>query len=59
MIDNGAEDWRIAMSYERIFFIVLEIIVCAIHPIPGFYTFEWTTRQVSKPAYVIVFKVAR
>ncbi|NWV46258.1 KCNN1 protein, partial [Daphoenositta chrysoptera] len=34
MVDNGADDWRIAMTYERIFFIALELIVCAIHPIP-------------------------
>ncbi|XP_042335834.1 small conductance calcium-activated potassium channel protein 1 isoform X4 [Sceloporus undulatus] len=44
MVDNGADDWRIAMTYERIFFISLELIVCAIHPIPGQYFFTWTTR---------------
>ncbi|XP_027564988.1 small conductance calcium-activated potassium channel protein 2-like [Neopelma chrysocephalum] len=44
MVDNGADDWRIAMTYERIFFICLEILVCAIHPIPGDYTFTWTAR---------------
>ncbi|XP_031433560.1 small conductance calcium-activated potassium channel protein 2 isoform X3 [Clupea harengus] len=44
MVDNGADDWRIAMTYERIFFIVLEILTCAIHPIPGNYTFTWTAR---------------
>lgn len=44
MVDNGADDWRIAMTYERIFFICVEILVCAIHPIPGNYTFTWTAR---------------
>ncbi|XP_069481622.1 small conductance calcium-activated potassium channel protein 2 [Ambystoma mexicanum] len=44
MVDNGADDWRIAMTYERIFFLCLEILVCAIHPIPGNYTFTWTAR---------------
>ncbi|XP_053909186.1 small conductance calcium-activated potassium channel protein 2-like [Cuculus canorus] len=44
MVDNGADDWRIAMTYERIFFICLELLVCAIHPIPGNYTFTWTAR---------------
>ncbi len=44
MVDNGADDWRIAMTYERIFFIVLELLVCAIHPIPGKYVFTWTAR---------------
>ncbi|KAM8961956.1 small conductance calcium-activated potassium channel protein 1 isoform 1-T1 [Pelodytes ibericus] len=44
MVDNGADDWRIAMTYERIFFITLELTVCAIHPIPGQYSFTWTAR---------------
>ncbi|XP_077373816.1 small conductance calcium-activated potassium channel protein 1a isoform X1 [Festucalex cinctus] len=44
MVDNGADDWRIAMTYERIFFIVLELLVCAIHPIPGQYVFTWKAR---------------
>ncbi|XP_006001686.1 small conductance calcium-activated potassium channel protein 2 [Latimeria chalumnae] len=44
MVDNGADDWRIAMTYERIFFICLELIICAIHPIPGQYLFTWTAR---------------
>ncbi|NWZ88372.1 KCNN2 protein, partial [Poecile atricapillus] len=44
MVDNGADDWRIAMTYERIFFISLELLVCAIHPIPGQYLFTWTAR---------------
>ncbi|XP_067878753.1 small conductance calcium-activated potassium channel protein 3-like isoform X2 [Heterodontus francisci] len=44
MIDNGADDWRIAMTYERIFFISLEMVVCAIHPVPGRYMFHWKAR---------------
>ncbi|XP_051901933.1 small conductance calcium-activated potassium channel protein 3-like isoform X2 [Pristis pectinata] len=44
MIDNGADDWRIAMTYERIFFISLEMVVCAIHPVPGRYVFHWRAR---------------
>ncbi|XP_019658606.2 small conductance calcium-activated potassium channel protein 3 isoform X4 [Ailuropoda melanoleuca] len=44
VIDNGADDWRIAMTYERILHIGLEMLVCAIHPIPGEYKFFWTAR---------------
>ncbi|XP_060111408.1 small conductance calcium-activated potassium channel protein 3 [Heteronotia binoei] len=44
VIDNGADDWRIAMTYERILYISLEMVVCAIHPIPGEYKFFWTAR---------------
>ncbi|XP_039984302.1 small conductance calcium-activated potassium channel protein 1b isoform X2 [Xiphias gladius] len=44
MVDNGADDWRIAMTFERILFVMLELLVCAIHPIPGHYVFTWTAR---------------
>ncbi|XP_035509182.1 small conductance calcium-activated potassium channel protein 1b [Morone saxatilis] len=44
MVDNGADDWRIAMTFERILFVVFELLICAIHPIPGQYVFTWTAR---------------
>eukprot|EP00074_Homo_sapiens_P053774 XP_005259963.1 small conductance calcium-activated potassium channel protein 1 isoform X2 [Homo sapiens] len=44
MVDNGADDWRIAMTCERVFLISLELAVCAIHPVPGHYRFTWTAR---------------
>ncbi|KAK1151638.1 small conductance calcium-activated potassium channel protein 3 [Acipenser oxyrinchus oxyrinchus] len=44
LIDNGADDWRIAMTYQRIFLISLEMLVCAVHPIPGQYRFLWRAR---------------
>ncbi|XP_068175987.1 small conductance calcium-activated potassium channel protein 2-like [Antennarius striatus] len=44
MVDNGADDWRIAMTFERIFCVALELLICAIHPIPGQYVFTWNAR---------------
>lgn len=44
MVNNGADDWRIAMTFKRILFLVLELLVCAIHPIPGQYVFKWPAR---------------
>ncbi|XP_054646516.1 small conductance calcium-activated potassium channel protein 1b isoform X2 [Dunckerocampus dactyliophorus] len=44
MVDNGADDWRIAVTFERVLFVALELLVCAIHPIPGQYVFSWTAR---------------
>src|SRR5437764_1160576 len=35
MIDNCADDWRIAMTWQRVGMISLELAVCAVHPIPG------------------------
>ena len=44
MIDNCADDWRIAMTWQRIIQICTELLVCAVHPIPGRYYFLWTTK---------------
>ncbi|XP_076393393.1 small conductance calcium-activated potassium channel isoform X2 [Megachile rotundata] len=48
MIDNCADDWRIAMTWQRIAQISLELVICAIHPIPGEYYFLWTTKLANK-----------
>ncbi|XP_033334613.1 small conductance calcium-activated potassium channel isoform X4 [Megalopta genalis] len=48
MIDNCADDWRIAMTGRRIGQIVLELVICAVHPIPGETYFVWTTKLVNK-----------
>ena len=37
MIDNAADDWRIAMTWQRMMQIGMEMLVCAVHPIPGRY----------------------
>ncbi|XP_069864327.1 small conductance calcium-activated potassium channel protein 1 [Dipodomys merriami] len=44
MVDNGADDWRIALTCERVLLIALELAVCAVHPVPGHYRFTWTAR---------------
>ncbi|XP_076331885.1 small conductance calcium-activated potassium channel protein 1-like [Tachypleus tridentatus] len=44
LIDNCADDWRIAMTWERISLILLELTVCGVHPVPGEYYFMWTTK---------------
>ncbi|XP_070504028.1 small conductance calcium-activated potassium channel protein-like isoform X3 [Chironomus tepperi] len=48
MIDNCADDWRIAMTWQRILQIGIELVICAIHPIPGNYKFTWTTKLANK-----------
>uniref|UniRef100_A0A914VBW7 Calmodulin-binding domain-containing protein n=2 Tax=Plectus sambesii TaxID=2011161 RepID=A0A914VBW7_9BILA len=35
LIDSGADDWRVALTTERIIKLTLEIITCAICPLPG------------------------
>ncbi|XP_075764374.1 intermediate conductance calcium-activated potassium channel protein 4 isoform X1 [Pelodiscus sinensis] len=34
MLDNSLQDWRIAMSGPRLGLILLELLVCALHPFP-------------------------
>ncbi|XP_055715651.1 small conductance calcium-activated potassium channel protein [Phlebotomus papatasi] len=48
MIDNCADDWRIAMTWQRMSQITLELCICAVHPIPGQYYFLWTTKLANK-----------
>ncbi|CAF1116391.1 unnamed protein product [Rotaria sordida] len=33
-VNNSIEDYRIAITYKKIFLILLEILVCGIHPMP-------------------------
>lgn len=48
MIDNCADDWRIAMTWQRSCQISMELGICAVHPIPGQYYFLWTTKLANK-----------
>ncbi|CAF3966647.1 unnamed protein product, partial [Rotaria sordida] len=33
-VNNSIEDYRIAITYKKIFLILVEILVCAVHPMP-------------------------
>lgn len=48
MIDNCADDWRIAMTWQRSCQISMELGICAVHPIPGQYYFLWTTKLANR-----------
>ncbi|VDM16732.1 unnamed protein product [Hydatigera taeniaeformis] len=39
--DDCIEDWQIAWDRSRVAKLVMEILVCAIHPVPGNFTFIW------------------
>lgn len=39
---NSAEDWRIAITWQRALQIVLEVMVCALCPLPVDINFYWT-----------------
>ena len=48
MIDNCADDWRIAITWQRIGLVLMELVVCAVHPVPGEYYFTWTTKLANQ-----------
>ncbi|GMS82102.1 hypothetical protein PENTCL1PPCAC_4277, partial [Pristionchus entomophagus] len=41
LIDSGADDWRVAVSFERAVKLCLEILVCSICPLPGTGFVNW------------------
>jgi len=43
MIDNNVDDWRIAVSPSTVLQVGVELVACAVHPIPGNYHFLWST----------------
>ncbi len=51
MCDNSLEDWRLALSWKRMVKIGFELVVYAIHPIPGNYEFLWTTYNKDAKEY--------
>ncbi|CAF0901051.1 unnamed protein product [Rotaria sordida] len=59
MVDNCLDDWRIAMTWQRILQLGAEVSICAIHPIPGKFEFEWTTHMSNKADYHSQIKTAR
>lgn len=47
-VDNSIDDWRIALTRKKIFLIILEALICLIHPIPGHFLVEWGSQYVKK-----------
>ncbi|CAJ0590985.1 unnamed protein product [Cylicocyclus nassatus] len=41
LIDSGADDWRVAVSTERIIKLSMELAICAVCPFPGSGTIRW------------------
>ncbi|KAM7537681.1 hypothetical protein Aperf_G00000070243 [Anoplocephala perfoliata] len=39
--DDSIEDWQIAWDPARVAKLAIEILVCAIHPVPGNFVFSW------------------
>ncbi|XP_071168104.1 small conductance calcium-activated potassium channel protein 2-like isoform X2 [Mytilus edulis] len=52
-VDNCVEDWRIAISWKRMCQLTLEIIICAVNPIPGPFYFTWKTESYDGERWLI------
>ncbi|KAM3716499.1 Small conductance calcium-activated potassium channel-like protein [Dirofilaria immitis] len=42
LTDSGADDWRVALTTERVIKLAIELIVCAICPFPGTGIMQWS-----------------
>lgn len=58
---NSLDHWRIGLSFRRIILIILEILICAIHPIPRYLPQNWTSiseeiniNSTTSPSYIAV-----
>ena len=47
-VDNSIDDWRIALTRQKILSIIFEALICLIHPIPGHFLVEWSSQYVQK-----------
>ncbi|CAF1148982.1 unnamed protein product [Adineta steineri] len=47
-VDNSIDDWRISLTRKKMFLIMLEAMICMIHPIPGHFLVEWGSQYVKK-----------
>jgi hypothetical protein len=54
-VDNSIDDWRIALTRRKILSIILEILICMIHPIPGHFLVEWSSQYVKKVRTNFIF----
>ncbi|CAD5226432.1 unnamed protein product [Bursaphelenchus okinawaensis] len=42
LIDSGADDWRVAVSTDRLIKLSIEILICIVCPFPGSGVVNWT-----------------
>uniref|UniRef100_A0A915ARF8 Gustatory receptor n=1 Tax=Parascaris univalens TaxID=6257 RepID=A0A915ARF8_PARUN len=41
LIDSGADDWRVALTTERLIKLAIELLICSICPLPGTGMMSW------------------
>lgn len=54
---NQLKDWRVQLTRKNIFFIILELIICLIHPVPRAFPFIDPPKSTSTdllPTYVSI-----
>uniref|UniRef100_A0A1I7ZS15 CaMBD domain-containing protein n=1 Tax=Steinernema glaseri TaxID=37863 RepID=A0A1I7ZS15_9BILA len=56
LIDSGADDWRVALTTDRIIKLTIEVMVCAVCPFPGtgFMVWPFLSAEDRKPEPVEV-----
>jgi hypothetical protein len=59
-VKNSVDDWRIGLTGKKICLIIIEILICCVHPIPRYFHPDWTLNPTtgSIPFSYISFDVA-
>jgi len=57
LINYIAVDWRIELSFFKVLQLLFELAICAVHPIPGDYHFEWTIYKIGGIGITRLYRV--
>lgn len=50
-IENSLDNYRVGLTLKRIFFILFEVFICAIHPFPRSFPRDWFTNDLNIPIH--------
>ena len=53
-MENLIDSWYQAIQWQHIFFLLLELTICVIHPIPGNFSFTWQIFPFYASAPIVV-----
>lgn len=44
-VNNALDNWRLNLTTSKVFSILAEVLICAIHPIPQLFTLDYSFQQ--------------
>lgn len=60
-IEYKIRNWPDGLTMDQLFNLVIELVICAIHPIPGAFRFRWAIRPlqggIEGPEIVVMYRI--